>query len=131
MKIIKVIMKWIGIVVGLFFMMIVGIFLVAKHNAKTELAYTPTKSASAATGFSHNFDIDRRCKEVASIAGGSYQIEQNCRDNERKAQSQIDSESIPPEIKKHCQEVAEFAGGSYQIMLGCSKNEIKAKNNLR
>lgn len=84
--------------------------------------------ASAAQ--SQSFDIDKHCKEVATMAGGSYQIEQGCRNNERKAQAQIESESIPPEIKKHCQEVAEFAGGSYQIMLGCSKNEIKAKNNL-
>lgn len=77
------------------------------------------------------FDIEKHCKEVASFAGGSYQIEQGCRNNERKAQAQIDSESIPPEIKAHCQEVAEFAGGSYQIMMGCIKNEIKAKANLR
>lgn len=63
-----------------------------------------------------SFDIEKHCKDVASFAGGSYQIEQGCRNNERKAQAQMDSETIPAEIKAHCTEVAEFAGGSYQII---------------
>lgn len=76
------------------------------------------------------FDIEKHCRDVSQFAGGSYQIEQGCRNNERKAKEQLGVEPIPPEIKKHCAEVAEFAGGSYQIMAGCVKNEIKAKANL-
>jgi len=83
-----------------------------------------------ALGIAADFNIENHCREVSQFVGGSYQIEQNCRNNERKAKEQLSAEPIPPEIEKHCAEVAEFVGGSYQLMMSCVKNETKAKANL-
>jgi len=76
------------------------------------------------------FDSNSYCREVADIAGGSYQIEKVCLEQERKAQSNISSMSVPSRIENYCKEISEISGGSYVIMEACIQQEIKAKNSL-
>lgn len=77
-----------------------------------------------------SFDINKYCKEVSDISGGSYQIEESCRDMERQSQTNLSRMDIPPRIKKYCTEVAIAAGGSYQIMEGCVQMEMEAKGKI-
>lgn len=80
--------------------------------------------------WSANFDIEAYCKQVSKAVGGSYQIEQTCRDQQREAQANLAGMSIPSEIKNHCEQVGNVVGGSYKIMETCVEQEIKAKANL-
>ena len=84
-----------------------------------------------AENISRLFDIEKKCAKIKEFAGGSYQIEQTCRNQEREAQSTLMGMSIPTEIEKHCTEIGAYADGSYQIMLTCVEQETKAKANLR
>jgi hypothetical protein len=85
---------------------------------------------SAPSRLSALFDTDSYCKQVSQFVGGSYRIEQGCRDRERNAFSELAAMAIPSEIEKHCTEVGRFIGGSYRIMKGCVDREIEAKKNL-
>ncbi|MEI2742718.1 MAG: DUF4124 domain-containing protein [Candidatus Competibacter sp.] len=77
------------------------------------------------------FDIEAKCKGVSQAVGGSYQIEQTCRDQERKAKENISTMGAAAEIIAHCERVGRAVGGSYQIMETCIEQETKAKANLR
>ena len=76
------------------------------------------------------FDINSYCRQVANAAGGSYQIEKVCREQETQARSNISSMSVPIRIKNYCSEVGQAAGGSYQIMEVCIQQESQAKSSL-
>lgn len=80
--------------------------------------------------FAHSFDIKAHCREVSEFAGGSYQIEESCRQMENESKKNIAKMSVPARIMKHCTEVAEYAGGSYQILESCIKMEQEAKSRL-
>lgn len=79
------------------------------------------------------FDIDKHCKHIGSLAtGGSYTLEQTCRNIEREAFAKLSSMAIPPEIEKHCAHIGGMAtGGSYSLMQTCVEQEIEAKENLQ
>lgn len=77
-----------------------------------------------------DFDIEKHCREVSKAVGGSYRIEQSCRDRAREAKRQIEAMDISPEIERHCARVAEAVGGSYAIMKSCIEREVEAKANL-
>ena len=76
------------------------------------------------------FDINSYCQEVSDAVGGSYQIEKACRKQEYKAQSKINSMSVPSRIESYCKEVGQAVGGSYQIMEACIQQELEAKSSL-
>jgi hypothetical protein len=77
-----------------------------------------------------DFDIEQHCAKVSQSVGGSYRIEQTCRDRAREAKRQIESMSIPLEIERNCTRIAGAVGGSYTIMKSCIEREIEAKANL-
>jgi len=77
------------------------------------------------------FDINGYCRQVADAVGGSYQIEESCRQQERQAQSSLSRKQIPPRVESYCREVGQAVGGSYQIMDTCVQQELAAKARLR
>jgi len=76
------------------------------------------------------FDINMYCRRVANSVGGSYQIEQICREEELKAKRALERMFIPERIKRYCSRVAKAVGGSYQIMKTCVEQELEAKKQL-
>ncbi|MCK5604140.1 hypothetical protein KAR91_19790 [Candidatus Pacearchaeota archaeon] len=83
---------------------------------------------SCSTSFA--YDINSYCAEVAKVAGGSYQIEETCRSQERQAKQNINRMSVPSRVEKYCKEIGQVAGGSYQIMETCIKQELGAKSRM-
>lgn len=77
------------------------------------------------------FDINGYCRQVADAVGGSYQIEETCRQQERQAQANLSRRQIPPRVENYCREVGQAVGGSYQIMDTCVQQELAAKARLR
>jgi hypothetical protein len=77
------------------------------------------------------FDINGYCRQVADVVGGSYQIEETCRQQERQAQSNLFRKQVPPRVESYCREVGQAVGGSYQIMDTCVQQELAAKARLR
>lgn len=77
------------------------------------------------------FDINGYCRQVANAAGGSYQIEEMCRQQERQAQASLSRKQVPSRAENYCREVGQAAGGSYQIMDMCVQQEVAAKERLR
>lgn len=78
-----------------------------------------------------SFDIHRYCRQVSEAVGGSYQIEEACRQQEREAQANLSRKQIPSRVEKYCREVGQAVGGSYQIMNACIEQELAAKARLR
>lgn len=79
---------------------------------------------------SFGYDINTYCEGVADAVGGSYQIEEMCREQEQDAKARIFKMNIPPRIKKYCEEVGQAVGGSYQIMESCIQQELEAKSRM-
>lgn len=77
------------------------------------------------------FDINGYCRQVADTVGGSYQIEETCRQQERQAQANLSRKQIPSRVENYCREVGQAVGGSYQIMDTCVQQELAAKARLR
>lgn len=77
-----------------------------------------------------SFDINSYCRTVADAVGGSYQIEESCRNMEDDARRNLAQMSIPPRVEKYCYEVASAVGGSYQIMESCVNMELEAKGRM-
>jgi len=76
---------------------------------------------------SNAFNINSYCKQVAIAAGGSYQVEKICREQEYGAQRKISSKQIPSRIYNYCKEVGQAGGGSYQMMETCIQKGLEAK----
>ena len=77
------------------------------------------------------FDINGYCRQVADAVGGSYQIEETCRQQERQAQANLSRKQIPSRVENHCRNVGQAVGGSYQIMDTCVEQELAARARLR
>jgi hypothetical protein len=77
------------------------------------------------------FDINGYCRQVANAVGGSYQIEETCRQQEYQAQANLSRKQIAPRVENYCREVGQAVGGSYQIMLTCVQQELAAKARLQ
>lgn len=77
------------------------------------------------------FGIYGYCRQVSDAVGGSYQIEEACRQQEREAQASLSRKQMPPRVEKYCREVGKAVGGSYQIMNACVEQELAAKARLR
>lgn len=78
----------------------------------------------------YDFDVKVYCGKVAEVSGGSYQIEETCREQENEALRKIDSMNTPKKIATYCRKVGQTVGGSYAIMLTCINQEIEAKGRL-
>jgi len=76
------------------------------------------------------FDTEKYCREASQAIGGSYQIEESCRKQERGAQSVLQHRQIPKRIERYCREVGRAIGGSYQTMNACVDQELAAKARL-
>ncbi len=70
------------------------------------------------------FDTESYCKKVGN---GSYQIEELCLKQEKKAEKELSKITIPSQVEEYCKKVA---GDSYQIMLLCVRQELKSKKRL-
>lgn len=81
--------------------------------------------------FAADFDVNRYCREVSEVAGGSYQIEKSCRSQETRSRERVASASVPARVMAYCDEVATVVGGSYQILESCIKQELAAKAGMR
>lgn len=68
---------------------------------------------------------------MANAAGGSYEIEKMCREEEYESQRSIARMQVPARIENYCRKIGQAAGGSYVIMETCIQQEIEAKRNLR
>jgi hypothetical protein len=79
----------------------------------------------------HAFDIDAYCKQMGADAGGGAQLEAACREQERRARSNIESMTVPSSIMEYCQGVGQSAGGSYQFMEECLQEEVKSGDKLK
>jgi hypothetical protein len=77
-----------------------------------------------------NFDINAYCAQVAAAGGGSYMIEQGCREQEAAAQAELASRTIEPRILEYCTQVAQVSGGSYGILQGCVQMEERARDQI-
>lgn len=104
-----------------------------ERNEAAELMSRPATDITTPAAQNEKFDIAAHCKHIASIPkGGSYTIEQTCREQEYQAQTKLQAMTIPPEIMEHCAHIGSMPiGGSYTIMLTCVEQEMKAKTNLR
>lgn len=78
-----------------------------------------------------NFDTVAFCETVARNAGGSYQIEQICREQEERAKTSLKQSHYDEEIIRYCTRIGAVIGGSYQIMETCADQERTAKQNLQ
>lgn len=95
-------------------------------NPSNESKRASAPQSTVASGY----DITAYCQKVSQAIGGSYQIEQTCREEERKAQSNIARMSVPSQVSSYCQQVGQAVGGSYQILETCISEELKAKTRL-
>lgn len=77
------------------------------------------------------FDTLKYCQDVSQAVGGSYQIEEACRKQERAAQAVLSRRQIPSRVEKYCREVGQAVGGSYQIMNACVDQELAAKSRIQ
>lgn len=76
------------------------------------------------------YDITAYCQQVSQAVGGSYQIEETCRQQENTAKQNIAAMAVPEQIQKYCQDVGQAIGGSYQIKEVCIQQEMSAKSRL-
>ena len=74
------------------------------------------------------FDIAAYCARVADAVGGSYQIEETCRQQEADAREA--TRSTERRISAYCARVAEAVGGSYQIYNTCVDQEEAARGRI-
>lgn len=77
------------------------------------------------------FDTVAYCARVADAGGGSYQIEETCRQLEEDAQKTLIWAEVPLKIMAYCSGVAKAGGGSYAILATCADQEIAAKQRLQ
>jgi hypothetical protein len=76
------------------------------------------------------FDTKAYCRKISDTVGGSYQIEETCRDQEARAISKLNSIEIPGRILRYCTKIGETIGGSYQIMETCVEQELASAARL-
>jgi len=77
------------------------------------------------------FDTKSYCRKVADAVGGSYEIEETCRNEEADALASLQSRKIPARILRYCTQVTDAIGGSYVIMQTCVEQENEAKARLQ
>ena len=77
------------------------------------------------------YDTEAYCAEVAKVSGGSYTIEQGCRDMEAGAHAALVTRAVEAKIMEYCDQVARIGGGSYSLLGGCIAMEEQARNAMQ
>ena len=77
------------------------------------------------------YDTKAYCRKIADTIGGSYQIEETCRNEEAEALVKLNSRTIPDRILRYCSQIGQTIGGSYQIMETCVEQESEAAARLQ
>jgi hypothetical protein len=76
--------------------------------------------------------IERYCKKLAGLAGGSYMLEQGCHQNETEAwrwlRAHAEVHTIPARIINYCSQ--SVFDESFMMKRGCVENELAAKQSL-
>lgn len=85
----------------------------------------------ASPPLSGNAQIKRYCGEIAQVAGGSYQIEEACRNQEVIAARALIKMNPEDRVWNYCQDISDAAGGSYSILLACAQQEIRSRQRLQ
>lgn len=81
-------------------------------------------------GTAHAFDTKAYCRQMSDSAGGSYQLELQCRKMEEEARESMVGVKVPSRVAKYCRQMGASVGGSYQLMQQCVKQEMEAKSRL-
>jgi hypothetical protein len=106
----------------------------ADHRAAKALSAqspnTDTPAAEQAPTGLPSFDTEAYCQKIGDTAGGSYEIEETCRDEESKALAQLNARSISGRTLQYCSRIGETAGGSYEIMETCVEQELESAGRL-
>ena len=77
------------------------------------------------------YNIEKECKTIASVAGGSAQIELQCRKEEKAAKERVASMNVSASAMRSCRETVEFdGGGNYMLLEQCIKDETAAEKEL-
>ena len=79
------------------------------------------------------YDIKAYCKNVANVSGGSYAIEESCRQMEADARLRVEARraGVPKRVMAYCDRVAVIGGGgSYAMLDSCIDMELQAKRNM-
>ena len=92
------------------------------------LIAVPLILAAPAMAEDISFDIEAYCARVAEAVGGSYQIEETCRQQEADAREAM--RSTEQRIATYCARVAEAVGGSYQVYNTCVDQEDAARGRI-
>lgn len=93
-------------------------FLLLAHAVAAPIAAVPA------------FDTKTYCRKIGDTVGGSYQIEETCRDEEAEALRKLTSREIPDRLLR-CSRIGETVGGSYQIMETCVEQETESAARLK
>jgi len=76
------------------------------------------------------YDVDKYCKKIASMGGGSSQaLLPSCYQQEQTAYNAVKPrwESLPAEMRTYCDQIAAFGGtGSYMLLESCIQQEEAA-----
>ena len=88
---------------------------------------SPAATTPVATAPTQEDGITKYCSVIASHAGGSYQIENECRKEEIEARSKLLKLKLPARVESYCTKVSNAIGGSYQIKLTCAEEELTAR----
>lgn len=85
------------------------------------------QSVAPATALAGEYDVNSYCAQVSTQAGGSYQIEKECRREETASRLKLSKLNLPVRIEKYCTKIGSAIGGSYQIKLACAEQELEAR----
>ena len=104
----------------------------APHVAQPQNPTSVPSAPDAAAEAIPHYDGNAYCSTVASAAGGGYQLEASCRQQEAAASATLQTlGEIEPRILAYCRGVADQVARSSWFLLTCIKNELKAKADLQ
>lgn len=71
------------------------------------------------------YDVDKYCRSVSDMSGGSQMIFNGCIELEQDAYDDLKPQwaQMPPKARSYCGQVAEMGGGSYSLLSGCIELE--------
>ena len=88
-------------------------------------------TAFAKSGLVPKYSLTSYCRKISNVSGGSYQIEEVCREQERTAYADIASKNIPNRIWNYCDRIGIISGGSFQLFDVCVEQETGSMGRVR
>jgi hypothetical protein len=89
-----------------------------------------TATSAPVTSKIPTFNVERYCRRLGDVAGGSYQVESECLKNEHAALKRLRQISLESRIAQHCAEIGRIAGESYAVLETCVHEENRARDHL-